>query len=71
MLHKGIAAIILGGLGDVRGAVLGGLFLGITEVFAVTFLSSEYRDALSFGLLFLMLLWRPQGLFGASATRSA
>jgi len=71
MLHKGIAAIILGGLGDVRGAVLGGLFLGVTEVFAVTFLSSEYRDALSFGLLFLMLLWRPQGLFGASATRSA
>ncbi|MHB8354258.1 MAG: branched-chain amino acid ABC transporter permease, partial [Burkholderiales bacterium] len=71
MLHKGIAAIILGGLGDVRGAVLGGLFLGVAEVFAVTFLSSEYRDALSFGLLFLMLLWRPQGLFGASATRSA
>ncbi|MDE2260011.1 MAG: branched-chain amino acid ABC transporter permease [Betaproteobacteria bacterium] len=71
MLHKGIAAIILGGLGDVRGAVLGGLFLGVAEVFAITFLSSEYRDALSFGLLFLMLLWRPQGLFGASATRSA
>ncbi len=71
MLHKGIAAIILGGLGDVRGAVLGGLFLGATEVFAVTFLSSEYRDALSFGLLFLVLLWRPQGLFGAAATRSA
>ncbi len=71
MLHKGIAAIILGGLGDVRGAVLGGLFLGVAEVFAVTFLSSEYRDALSFGLLFLMLMWRPQGLFGASATRSA
>ncbi|MDE1990625.1 MAG: branched-chain amino acid ABC transporter permease [Betaproteobacteria bacterium] len=71
MLHKGIAAIILGGLGDVRGAVLGGLFLGAAEVFAVTFLSSEYRDALSFGLLFLVLLWRPQGLFGASATRSA
>ncbi|MDE1942021.1 MAG: branched-chain amino acid ABC transporter permease [Betaproteobacteria bacterium] len=71
MLHKGIAAIILGGLGDVRGAVLGGLFLGAAEVFAVTFLSSEYRDALSFGLLFLVLLWRPQGLFGASSTRSA
>ncbi len=71
MLHKGIAAIILGGLGDVRGAVLGGLFLGAAEVFAVTVLSSEYRDALSFGLLFLVLLWRPQGLFGASATRSA
>ncbi len=71
MLHKGIAAIILGGLEAVRAAVLGGLFLGATEVFAVTFLSSEYRDALSFGLLFLVLLWRPQGLFGAAATRSA
>ncbi len=71
MLHKGIAAIILGGLGDIRGAVLGGLFLGFAEVLAVTYLSSEYRDAFSFGLLFLVLLWRPQGLFGATHLRSA
>ncbi len=69
MLHKGIAAVILGGLGDVRGAVLGGFFLGASEVFAVTFFSSDYRDAFSFGLLFLMLLWRPQGLFGTGKLR--
>lgn len=69
MLHKGIAAVILGGLGDVRGAVLGGFFIGASEVFAVTFLSSDYRDAFSFGLLFLMLLWRPQGLFGPRKLR--
>ncbi len=71
MLHKGIAAIILGGLGDIRGAVLGGLFLGFAEVLTVATLSSEYRDAFSFGLLFLVLLWRPQGLFGATHVRSA
>jgi branched-chain amino acid transport system permease protein len=71
MLHKGIAAIILGGMGDIRGAVIGGLFLGAAEVFAVTFFSSDFKDALSFGLLFLILLWRPGGLFGRTSARSA
>jgi branched-chain amino acid transport system permease protein len=64
ILDKGIAVIILGGMGDVRGAFVGGLFLGFVEVMSVAYLSSGYRDAISFGLLFLILLVRPTGIFG-------
>lgn len=52
MLHKGIAVIILGGLGDIRGAMLGGLFLGFAEVLSVAYIGSTMRDAVAFGLLF-------------------
>lgn len=69
ILDKGIAVIILGGMGDIRGAVLGGLFLGFVEVFSVAFLSSDLKDAISFGLLFLILLIRPMGLFGKTLAR--
>ena len=64
MLHKGIAVIILGGMGDIRGALLGGLFLGFAEVLSVAYIGSTMRDAVAFGLLFLILLVRPTGLFG-------
>jgi branched-chain amino acid transport system permease protein len=70
-LHKGIAVIILGGMGDIRGALIGGLFLGFVEVMSVAYFSSDYRDALSFGLLFLILLVRPSGLFGKVLERKA
>ncbi len=70
-LHKGIAVIILGGMGDIRGALIGGLFLGFVEVMSVAYLSSDYRDAVSFGLLFLILLVRPSGLFGRMLERKA
>lgn len=71
ILPKGIAAIVLGGMGDVRGAMVGGLVLGLVEVLSVAYLSSDYRDAFAFGLLFLILLLRPAGLFGAAAQRKA
>ena len=71
MLHKGIAVIILGGLGDIRGAMLGGLFLGFAEVLSVAYIGSTMRDAVAFGLLFLILLVRPQGLFGKVLERKA
>jgi branched-chain amino acid transport system permease protein len=71
MLHKGIAVVILGGMGDVRGALLGGFFLGIAEVFSVAYIGSTMRDAVAFGLLFAILLLRPQGLFGQAAQRRA
>lgn len=71
MLHKGIAVIILGGMGDIRGAMLGGLFLGFAEVLSVAYVGSTMRDAVAFGLLFLILLVRPQGLFGKVAQRKA
>jgi len=71
MLHKGIAVIILGGMGDIRGAMLGGLFLGFTEVLSVAYIGSDMRDAVAFGMLFLVLLLRPQGLFGKVVQRKA
>lgn len=71
ILHKGIAAIILGGMGDIRGALIGGLFLGFTEVLSKAYLSSQMGDAIAFGLLFLILLLRPSGLFGRKLERKA
>jgi branched-chain amino acid transport system permease protein len=71
MLHKGIAVIILGGMGDIRGALIGGLFLGFAEVMSVAYIGSTMRDAVAFGLLFLVLLVRPQGMFGKVLERKA
>ena len=71
MLHKGIAVIILGGMGDIRGALIGGLFLGFAEVISKAYLSSQMGDAVAFGLLFLILLVRPSGLFGRQLERKA
>ncbi|NMG42460.1 branched-chain amino acid ABC transporter permease [Aromatoleum toluvorans] len=71
ILHKGIAAIILGGMGDIRGALFGGLFLGFAEVISKAYLSSQMGDAVAFGLLFLILLVRPSGLFGRKLERKA
>lgn len=71
ILHKGIAVIILGGMGDIRGALIGGLFLGFAEVMSKAYLSSQMGDAVAFGLLFLVLLVRPSGLFGRVLERKA
>lgn len=71
ILHKGIAVIILGGMGDIRGALIGGLFLGFAEVMSKAYLSSQMGDAVAFGLLFLILLVRPSGLFGRVLERKA
>jgi len=71
MLHKGVAVIILGGMGDIRGALVGGLFLGFAEVLSVAYVGSTMRDAVAFGLLFLVLLVRPQGIFGKILERKA
>jgi branched-chain amino acid transport system permease protein len=71
ILHKGIAVVILGGMGDIRGALFGGLFLGFAEVLSKAYLSSQMGDAVAFGLLFLILLVRPAGLFGRVLERKA
>jgi len=71
MLHKGIAVVILGGMGDIRGALIGGFFLGFAEVLSVAYIGSTMRDAVAFGLLFTILLLRPEGLFGRVARRRA
>lgn len=62
---KGLAVIVLGGLGNIPGAVVGGLLLGLAEAIVPSEYSG-YKDAIAFALLFIMLLVRPQGLLGRS-----
>lgn len=62
---KGLAVIVLGGLGSIPGAVVGGLGIGIIEAFVPSEFSA-YKDAIAFAILFAMLLLRPQGLLGRS-----
>ncbi|MAM00069.1 high-affinity branched-chain amino acid ABC transporter permease LivH [Hydrocarboniclastica marina] len=61
---KAFTAAVLGGIGSIPGALLGGLILGIAESMTSGYLSSEYKDVVSFGLLILILLFRPTGLLG-------
>ena len=61
---KAFVAAVLGGIGSVPGAVLGGLLIGTSEVMVVGYLSSTYRDAIAFAILILVLILRPQGLLG-------
>ena len=68
---KGLAVIILGGMGSMPGAVIAGFALGLTEVFVVAHLGGSYRDVVSFAGLFLILVLRPRGLFGAASLREA
>lgn len=60
----GLVAIVLGGMGSINGAVLGGFIVAALQVFTITFIDSSYRDAIVFLLFILMLLVRPQGLLG-------
>lgn len=60
---KGLAVLIMGGLGNVEGAMAGGFILGIAEVFTVAYGASSYRDAVAFGMIILILFLRPEGLF--------
>jgi branched-chain amino acid transport system permease protein len=68
---KGLAVIILGGMGSMPGAVIAGFALGLIEVFVVAYLGSSWRDAVSFAALFLILVLRPRGLLGAATLREA
>lgn len=61
---KAFVAAVLGGIGSLPGAVVGGLLMGLSEEMVVAYLSSTYRDALAFGLLIVILVFRPSGLFG-------
>lgn len=60
---KGLAIIILGGMGNVKGAMAGGLILGLAETFIVVYGDSGYRDAIAFIAIIIILLIKPQGLF--------
>ncbi len=63
-LIKGLAGILLGGMGSVPGAVVGGMVLGLTEAISTLYLPTDYRDSIAFMVMVLILLVRPQGLFG-------
>jgi branched-chain amino acid transport system permease protein/neutral amino acid transport system permease protein len=65
-LIKAFAAVLLGGAGNVFGALLGGLFIGVAENLSIAFFDPGYKDFIAFAVIILMLLVRPQGLFAVS-----
>jgi branched-chain amino acid transport system permease protein len=68
---KAFIAAVVGGIGNVRGAMLGGLLIGLIEFCGVQYLSSDYRDVYVFAVLILVLLIRPTGLLGKSTVEKA
>jgi branched-chain amino acid transport system permease protein len=63
---KAFVAAVFGGIGNITGAVVGALSLGLSEEFVVAYLAPTFRDALAFTLLILVLLFKPTGLFGTT-----
>jgi len=61
---KAFVAAVLGGIGNIAGAAVGGIVLGLVETAVVALGGSTYRDAVAFGVLILILLLRPNGLLG-------
>jgi branched-chain amino acid transport system permease protein len=68
---KAFTAAVLGGIGNIRGAVIGGLVLGVAENLGVACTQSSWRDVVAFGILVLVLLVRPTGILGERLGRSA
>jgi branched-chain amino acid transport system permease protein len=66
---KSFAAAVLGGFGHVGGAMVGGLLLGVVETIGAFYVSSAYKDIIAYTLLIVVLLLRPQGIFGGGSTR--
>ena len=72
--YKGVAAFaaaVLGGIGNITGAMLGGVVLGVAEALGAGYISSEYRLAIAYIIMILVIIFRPSGLLGKStATRA-
>jgi len=66
---KGFTAVVLGGAGNIPGAMAGGLIMGIIESLVGGYISSAYRDAIAFFVLIIMLLFKPAGLFGKEVVK--
>ena len=63
MITAGFVAAVIGGFNSLRGALFGELILGIAQTLAAAYISSAMANAASFLLLFVVLMWRPEGLF--------
>ncbi len=61
---KAFVAAVLGGIGNIPGAAIGGMIIGIVETFVTGYISPTYRDAIAFGILILILLFKPTGILG-------
>lgn len=61
---KAFVAAVLGGIGNIPGAALGGMIIGLLETFVTGYISPTYRDAIAFGILILILLFKPTGILG-------
>lgn len=64
LTFKAFAAVIMGGFGQVNGAIYGAFILGLVEALGAGYIASDYKDAIAFAVMVLVLLFRPQGLFG-------
>ena len=69
LMIKGFTGAVVGGIYSVPASIIGSLFLGLAENFGIAFLPSGYKDAISFVILFLFLLFKPNGLFGGKKER--
>ena len=76
---KAFTAAVLGGIGNITGAMLGGIVLGLLEAFAASYLSiftrgafgAEYKDIFAFAILIIILIFKPSGLLGQTVTQKA
>ncbi len=66
---KAFIAAVVGGIGNIRGAVLGAFILGSVEIMVAAFLPSTYRDFIAFSLLLVLLIFRPYGILGRPQTQ--
>ncbi|MBF0344246.1 MAG: branched-chain amino acid ABC transporter permease [Nitrospirae bacterium] len=66
---KAFAAAVLGGIGSVPGAILGGTILGVAEAFGAGYISSAYRDGIAYAIMILVLIFKPAGLLGKSVVQ--
>ena len=64
---KTFAAAVLGGVGSLPGAMLGGIIVGVAETIGASYINSGYRDAISFAILIIVLLVKPSGIFGRTS----
>ena len=65
---KAFTAAVVGGIGNIRGAMVGGFLLGIIEAMSVAYISSDYKDVILFMVLILVLIFRPTGIMGEAVT---